>query len=143
MRKMMEDARRRCRDDLWREALRKLCALDGIDLADPLHRSFYETLGAYEQALTEKNGRTTRASRTRQKIRNKGIVGCLADWALAPAPTEGFGMLIRTGRAELTGEYLLLRYPDRFSDKAVAAARGRLERAGINAPSPATVRPGV
>ncbi len=34
------------------------------DPTDPLVREFYETLGAYEQLLTEKNGSTTIASRT-------------------------------------------------------------------------------
>ena len=79
--------------------------LDGIDQTDPLERDFYQTLAAYEQLLTEKNGRKTSASRTRQKLKNKGVVRCLEDWAEGSTPTEGFDLFIRNRMAELTGEY--------------------------------------
>ena len=71
LRGLMANAKRLRRDDIWQEAFRRLCALEGLDQTDPLHRDFYQTLAAYEQLLTEKNHRTTRASRTRQKLKNK------------------------------------------------------------------------
>jgi hypothetical protein len=123
---IMANAKRLGANDVWREAFRRLCALAGLDEADPLHRDFYETLAAYEQLLTEKNNRTTRATRTRQKLANKGIVQCLEDWAVSSTPTDGFELLVANGLAELTGEYLVLKYHDRFSHRAVAAARLRL-----------------
>ena len=135
LRNLMANAKRMNRDDVWREAFRRLCALDGIDQTDPLHRDFYETLAAYEQLLTEKNRRTTRASRTRQKLKNKGVVQCLEDWAVSSAPTEGFDLLVKNDMAELTGEYLVLKYPDHFSSKAVAAAKTRLEHSGAELPA--------
>jgi hypothetical protein len=46
-------------------------------------------------------------------------------------PTEGFELLVKNDLTELTGEYLVLKYPDRFSPKAIAAARVRLERRGV------------
>jgi hypothetical protein len=131
LRNLMANAKRLNRDDIWREAFRRLCALDGIDQTDPLHRDFYQTLAAYEQLLTEKNGRTTPASRTRQKLKNKGVVQCLEDWAVGSVPTEGFDLLVKNGMVELTGEYLVLKYPDRFSTKAVAAAKARLEHSDV------------
>jgi hypothetical protein len=131
LRNLMANAKRLKRDDIWREAFRQLCSLDGIDQTDPLHRDFYQTLAAYEQLLTKKNGRTTSASRTRQKLKNKGVVQCLEDWAVGSTPTEGFELLIKNDLMELTGEYLVLKYPDRFSPKAVAAARVRLELRGV------------
>lgn len=134
LRNLMANAKRLKRDDVWREALRQLCSLDGIDQTDPLHRDFYRTLAAYEQLLTEKNGRTTSASRTRQKLKNKGVAQCLEDWAVSSSPTEGFDLLITHNMAELTGEYLVLKYPHRFSKKAVAAAKARLEPKGIEVP---------
>ncbi len=132
LRNLMANAKRLERDDVWWEAFRRLCALEGMDQADPLHRDFYETLAAYEELLTEKNGRTTRASRTRQKLKNKGLVQCLEDWAVSSAPTEGFELLIQNGLAELTGEYLVLKYPDHFSDKAITAAKTRLSEHGVS-----------
>jgi hypothetical protein len=131
LRNIMTNAKRLGDDDIWRRAFRRLCAVEGLNQTDPLHRDFYETLAAYEQLLTDKNGRTTNASRTRQKLKNKGVVQCLEDWAISKAPTEGFGLLIKCGLVELTGEYLVLKYPGHFSSIAVAAARARLSGVGV------------
>lgn len=126
LRTIMSNAARLGDNDIWRRAFRRLCALEGLDQADPLHRDFYETLAAYEQLLTEKNGRTTKANRTRQKLKNKGVIQCLEDWATSNTPTEGFNLLIKQGLVELTGEYLVLKYPAHFSTGTVAAAKVRL-----------------
>jgi hypothetical protein len=131
LRRLMANAKRLNRDDVWREAFLRLCSLEGGDQTDPLHRDFYTTLAAYEELLTEKNGRTTRASRTRQKLKNKGVIQCLEDWAIAPGGTDGFNLLINLGMVELTGEYLVMKYPDRFSEEAVSAAGARMAVAGI------------
>jgi hypothetical protein len=130
LRNLMANAKRLKNNDVWWQAFRRLCELEGLDQNDPLHRDFYQTLAAYEELLTEKHGRKTPASRTRQKLKNKSVVQCLEDWAMAPAPTGGFNLLLENGMAELTGEYLVLKYRDRFSDKAIAAAKARLEKAG-------------
>jgi hypothetical protein len=111
------------------EAFRRLCALDGIDQTDPLHCDFYETLAADEELLTEKNERKTRASRTRQKLKNKGVVQCLEDWAVGSARTEGFELLVENGMVELTGEYLVLKYPAPSSACACRPFRSRLASA--------------
>ena len=74
LRQLMANARQRGREDVWREAFYRLCVLQGMDQKDPLHRDFYQALAAYEQLLTEKNGRTTRANRTPQKLKNKGVL---------------------------------------------------------------------
>jgi len=47
------------------------------------------------------------------------------------APTEGFDLLIKNDMSELTGEFLVLKYPERFSAKAVAAAKARLARGKV------------
>ena len=128
----MANAKRLKRDDVWWEAFKRLCELEGMGQTDPLHRDFYKMLAAYEELLTEKHGRTTRASRTRQKLKNKGVVQCLEDWAVSSATTQGFELLIQNDLAELTGEYLVLKYPDRFSYKAITAARIRLAEHGVS-----------
>lgn len=126
LRTLMTNAKRLGRDDIWREAFRRLCSLEGADQTDPLHRDFYQTLAAYEQLLTQKNGRATRASRTRLKLKSKGVVQCLEDWALSKTPTEGYELLMANGLAEMTGEQLVLNYPEQFSEGAIAAAKARL-----------------
>ena len=94
LRTLMANAKRLGRDDIWREAFRKLCSLEGMDQTDQLHRDFYQTLAAYEQLLTLKNGRATRASRTRLKLKSKGVVQCLEDWALSKAVIAGWHKLL-------------------------------------------------
>ena len=38
-----------------------------------LTRDFYNVLNAYEELLTQKHGRTTKAARTRQKLARVGV----------------------------------------------------------------------
>lgn len=126
LREGMKNAKNQQRMDVYWQAFRRLCELEGRNYDDPLEREFYATLAAYEELLTAKNGRTTKASRTRQKLQRKGATQCLEEWAVATTPTEGFKLLIEAGLVELTGEYLVLKHPDQFSAKAVDRARERL-----------------
>lgn len=104
--------------------------LEGLNWDSPLEREFHSTLTAYEELLREKNGRSTKAVRTRQKLQRSGVIKCLEDWAVANAPTDGFKLLMDAALVELTGEYLVLKYPEHFSDKARERARLRLEQVG-------------
>lgn len=99
-------------------------------MTNPLTRDFYNVLNAYEELLTEKHGRTTKAARTRQKLARVGVEQCLIDWALG-AQTEGFKLLIEKELPELTAEYLVVKYGKRFPDEAVKAARDRLVEHGV------------
>jgi hypothetical protein len=68
-RTVMRRARERGAEDVYRAVFQPYCAIVGHandDPADALVGDFYKTLAAYEQLLTEKNGSTTIASRTRQ-----------------------------------------------------------------------------
>lgn len=126
LRTLMINAKRLGRDDIWGEAFRKLCSLEGAEQTEPLHRDFYETLAAYEYLLSQKNGRATRASRTRLKLKSKGVTQCLEDWVTSKTPTEGYELLMANGLAEMTGESLVLKYPEQFPEAAVAAAKARM-----------------
>lgn len=123
---LMKNAKRQGRDDIYYEALRRRCELIGLNYDDPLERDFHAMLTAYEELLTEKNKRQTAASRTRQKLKNKGVIECLEDWARSYNETAGFKALVDAGLVELTGEYLVTKYPDRFTAEAVRRARERL-----------------
>ena len=125
LRNLMDNAKRLERDDVYWLAFKQLCSLEGMTYDDPLERDFYDVLSAYEELLTEKNGRTTKANRTRQKLKKKGVKQCLIDWALG-APTEGFKLLVGKGLPELTAEYLVVKYATQFPEAAVKAARERL-----------------
>lgn len=129
LRTLMANAKRLGRIDVWREAFRRLCTLEAADHDDPLQRDFHETLAAYEFLLSEKNGRTTRAGRTRLKLKSKGAVECLRDWVMSKEVPEEFVLLVGNGLPELTGEQLVMKYADRFEPDVVAAATARLASA--------------
>ena len=120
--------------DIYKSVFRRYCDLAGNehdDPADPLIRDFRETLAAYEQLLTEKNERTTLASRTRQKIKNKGVYQSLIEWTRGKVETNGFKLLVEKGLPEYTGEYLVLKYAERFPEDVVQLAIKRLDEHGI------------
>jgi hypothetical protein len=134
---VMQRARQQERPDVYDSVFRRMCQLVGSendDPGDPLVRDFYETLAAYEQLLTEKNGKTQPAHRTRQKIANKGVYESLVEWTRGKTETEGFKILVRAGLPEYTGEYLVVRYADRFPEDVVSLARERLAAHNIALP---------
>lgn len=96
---------------------------------------FFQTLGAYEQLLTEKNGKNTKASRTRQKIANKGVLQSLIEWTKGRTIINGFILLVNGGLPQFTGEYLVVKYRDRFPAEIVALAQKRLIEYKIDLPN--------
>ena len=94
---------------------------------------FWRTVHSFEHVLTEENSRTTRLSRTRQKVQRVGVVQTLVDWALDTKRTDGFRMLLERDMPELTGEAIVLRHPSRFEVAVISAARARLEASGVDA----------
>jgi len=133
----MERARARNLPEVYNAVFKRFCELTGAandDPSDPLIADFYKTLAAYEQLLTEKNERNTAASRTRQKISNKGVHQSLIEWTRGKSETNGFKLLVEKGLPEYTGEYLVVRYADRFPADVVNLATERLQMHGIALP---------
>ena len=136
-RTVMERAKARNLDDVYTRVFKRYCELVGSHHDDPSYpiiREFYETLGAYEQLLTETNGVKTVATRTRQKIANKGVYQSLVEWTRGKVETNGFILLVEKGLPEYTGEYLVAKYADRFPDDVVQLARERLRKHDIALP---------
>jgi hypothetical protein len=132
---VMERAKARGLADVYRDVFQRYCALLGnqhSDPSDPLVGDFYETLAAYEQLLTEKNGRKTIASRTRQKIANKGVYQSIVEWTRGKVETNGFNLLVKNGLPEYTGEYLVMKYAARFPQDVVELAKDRLRKHNID-----------
>ena len=137
-RTIMQRARDRNLPDVYNAAFSRFCELTGRandDPSDPLIADFYKTLAAYEQLLTEKNERNTIASRTRQKIANKGVHQSLIEWTRGKTETNGFKLLVDRGMPEYTGEYLVVRYSDRFPEDVIALALERLKAHNIAPPA--------
>lgn len=136
-RTVMTRALKRGETAVYQAAFRRMCAIAGSeeeDPSDPLVRDFFSMLAAYEQLLTEKNGRNTPANRTRQKARNRGVYQCFVDWTKSNAETDGFRLLVNAGMPELTGELLVSKHSDRFSPEVVEKARTRLQSHGVAVP---------
>jgi len=126
--KLMANARRLGNEQIYNEAFRRRSELEGADIIDPLHSRFMEVLGAYEGLLREKHGRNQPAGRTRQKMARAGIEQCLIDWSLDPKESDAFHLLSERGMLELTGEAVVVQFPERFEGRVVAAAKARLAR---------------
>lgn len=118
--------------DLVLQCQVRIAELAGQGFDDKLEREFWIAVAAAEEIATQRNGRTTRLSRTRQKAKRVGIVQCLLDWALDPSTTQGFAILVDGGHPELTGEAIVIRHASKFPPEAVRAARNKLANHGID-----------
>lgn len=130
----MVNARRLDNDTVYRLAFERLCELSAEAETEPLERDFAGVLAAHEELLTQKNGRKSRATRTRAKLKAKGLRQCLADWSASPETADGFKLLSRQGLGELTGDYLVVKYAGEFDGKTVTAAKRHLKAADIPFP---------
>jgi hypothetical protein len=132
LRNWMVNAKRLKRDDVYQEAFRQLCRVEGRNIGDPLEAEFAAVMRALEEALTAEAGKTKRLNRTRQKLGRVGVRQTLTDLALKPQPSIGFLKLVEFGMADMSAESLILKYHDEFAPEVVAASRTRLEKYGIS-----------
>jgi hypothetical protein len=131
LRNWMANAKRLKRHDVYQDALRQLCRIEGRNIDDPLESEFASVMRALEEALTEESGRTKRLNRTRQKLGRDGVRKTLAYLALKPQPSLGFKKLLEFNMADMSAEALVLKYHEEFDNVVVAAARRRLEEYGV------------
>ena len=117
--------------EVKRAAERRLFAV--LPSADPttLEHSVWQSIHALEAALTEERGRTTRLSRTRQKITRDGEHKTVTDLVLGKM-SEGFAMLIERGMPDLTFEAVALKHEADFGADVLEAAKRRLSEVGVD-----------
>ena len=97
------------------------------DARSDAEKECLQAIYAYEEVLSAKNGRTTRASRTWQMIDRHGILGAAERAVDRPHETAGYTALVEMGLEEFAFESVILRYPDQFSAEAVERSRQRLK----------------
>ena len=68
LRVIIENARRRGATELADSAFRRLVSILPSEQPGTVEHDFWRTVHTFEHVLTEENGRTTRLSRTRQKV---------------------------------------------------------------------------
>jgi len=82
---------------------------------------------AYEEVLSRKNGKPTRASRTWPMIEKHGIITAVERAVNRSDVTMGYKALEKIGLEEFAFEAVILRHPELFSEEAVLISRKRME----------------
>ena len=93
-------------------------------------RDCLEAVCAYEEVLTAKNNRRTKASRTWQMIQRHGIIGAVERAVNRDAETVGYLSLRDIGLESYAFEAVVLRYRDLFSEEALHHAQSRVDEWG-------------
>jgi hypothetical protein len=112
-------------------AVRRLAEILPAGDSSAVALDFWRSIHALKEVLTRERRKTTRLSRTRQKIARVGVVETLRDLALSSTPSEGFDLLLARKMADLTAEAVVLRHPLKFSEDVQVAASARLVDAGM------------
>ncbi len=89
-------------------------------------RECLEAVYAYEEVLTSKNGRKTRASRTWQMIKRHGILGAVERAVNRKEETVGYTVLLEIGLQDYAFEAVVLRYPELFSIETIQRSSARI-----------------
>lgn len=122
------NAAERGRPDL--ECLAKKRAIelraDAHGASSDAEKEALQAIYAYEEILSRRNGKPTKASRTWQMVERHGILQAVERAVNRSQATMGFDALDEMGLREFAFEAVILRHPGKFSDEAVAAARERL-----------------
>lgn len=130
LRKIMVNAYRIGDTEYAERAKRRVWELNKLGDSE-LDRGFGEIIATYEALLTERNDRTTRATRTWQKVRNKGVKQAVIEWVTSKQERQGFIDLVEAGQGASTIEALVVMMPQEFDDHVVVAAYKRLRDAGV------------
>lgn len=131
LRKIMVNAYRIGDTEYAERAKRRVWELHRVGNTE-LEQRFGEMIAAYESLLTERNDRTTRATRTWQKVRNMGVKPAIIEWVTSKQERQGFIDLVEAGYGEFTIEALVAGMPNEFEADVVIAARKRLAGSGID-----------
>jgi hypothetical protein len=125
------NATERARPDLAIEARQRAVELRAAEYgeASDAERECLRAVYAYEEVLSVRNGKRTRASRTWQMIRKHGIIAATERAVDRSEETAGFSALQEVGLGEYAFEAVILRHPELFSATAVQRSEERMKAA--------------
>ena len=128
--KFSKNAIRLGHPELAIEAQRRAIELraEGHSVQTDAEKEALKAIYAYEEILTEKNGRRTRANRTWQMINRRGIIEAVNRVVARKDDAIGYILLKKKGMEDLSFEAVVLRYPQIFSEKAVSHAEERISK---------------
>lgn len=126
--KLADNARRLGQSELAASARVRANELKALEegYISPAEQAIATALYAYEEQQTAFKGHSFRANRTRQMLARHGALAAAERMVLNRRPSKGFEVLEEAGLQELSFEAIIVRFPDEFSDHAIAAARARL-----------------
>lgn len=118
------------RIDLAQEARRKAVELraSAYGAISDAELECLEAVYAYEEALSEKNGKKTRASRTWPKIKEQGILPAIEDIVNRKQESVGYTLLRDMGLEDYSFEAVVVKYPELFSEEAIAVSYERIKQ---------------
>ena len=118
IKKIKSNAQEKSNLDLVKICNLRIYKLSGHNYEDPFTKRFYECLGAYEEFLSEKNNKKTRANRTHNKLgknpNNEKIKETIIDIVSKKTTQQGFNLLIEEGAKDFTFEALVIEFGDQF-----------------------------
>lgn len=85
-----------------------------------------EAVYAYEEVLTARNGKKTRAGRTWQMIDRHGIIGAVERAVNRPVETQGYMALVEMMLEDYAFEAVIIRHPELFSNQALLISQDRM-----------------
>jgi hypothetical protein len=114
--------------DLARQARRRAVELKAIayGATTDAEREALQAVYAAEAALSAKNGKKTRASRTWQSINRWGLLQTVERVVSKKKVTDAYTALIDMGMADFTFEAVVMRHQEAFSSDTVANAQARI-----------------
>lgn len=123
------NALERGRPDLAREAQRKAVELraETHGAETDAEKECLKAIYAYEEILTKKNGRRTRASRTWQMIKRHGLIEAVERAVNRSSETAGYRSLVEMGLQDLAFEAIILRHQNVFSPEAIEKSKQRIQ----------------
>ncbi len=114
--------------DLAREARRRAVELKAIayGATTDAEREALQAVYAAEAALSAKNGKKTRASRTWQSIKRWGLLQTVERVVSKRKETDAYKALIDMDMADFTFESVVVRHPAAFAPETLVHAQKRL-----------------
>ena len=100
--------------------------------SEGIEREFWNAIFIAEEIASQKNGKPTRLSRTRDKVKRVGVLRTVMDLAENAKTSPGFRLLIDARRPDLTAEAIVLRNRSDFSDDQIRASEIKLANAGVS-----------
>jgi len=100
---------------------------DMYGASTPVEKEVLEAIYAYEAVRSAINQRNTRATRTWNMVKDRGLLGAAEHSVTKKNDPQGYTDLVEMGLEDYTFEAVVLRYPDKFSEQAVTMAREKLD----------------